>query len=196
MSDPQHAMTEREKALAGLPYNIMDPALKALRRKAHAAIYAYNRSDPLEDEPQSEILKGLLGGLGAGAFIETPFRCAYGVNTYLGDGVYMNTGCVVLDCARVEIGARTLLGPTVQIYTAIHPLDAQQRAAYVETAKPVILGCNVWIGGGAILLPGVTVGDNAVVGAGSVVAKDVPADCVVVGNPAKVIRKIMEAPHD
>ncbi len=178
--------------LAGLPYNIMDPELKALRRKAHAAVYAYNRSDPVDDEPPSPLLKQLLGSLGADVFIETPFRCAYGVNTYLGDGVYMNTGCVILDCARVEIGAKTLLGPTVQIYTAVHPLEPRARAAFIETARPVTLGRNVWIGGGAILLPGVTVGDNAVVGAGSVVTRDVPANCLAVGNPARVIRRITE----
>lgn len=190
VADP--GASARDKMVAGASYNIMDPELIALRDATRRAIYAYNRSDPLETEPPSAILKALLGGLGTGAFVETPFRCAYGVNTYLGDEVYLNTGCVILDCARVEIGARTLLGPTVQIYTAIHPLDAQRRAAYMETAKPVSLGRDVWIGGGAILLPGVTVGDNAVVDAGSVVVKDVPADCVVVGNPAKVIRKITE----
>lgn len=190
MTPAAPAMSAREKALAGLPYNIMDPELKDLRRKAHEAVYAYNRSDPLDDEAQSPILKGLLGGLGEGVFIETPFRCAYGVNTYVGDGVYMNTGCVILDCARVEIGDRTLLGPTVQIYTAIHPLDADERAACMETAKPVILGRNVWIGGAAVILPGVTIGDNAVVGAGSVVTKDVPANCVALGNPAKVTKEI------
>jgi len=183
-------ITEAERALAGLPYNIMDPQLKALRRRAHEAVYAYNRSDPLEDDPPSAILRELLGSLGSDVFVETPFRCAYGVNTHIGDGVYLNTGCVILDCARVEIGPKTLLGPCVQIYTAIHPLDPIERAAGVETAKPVILGRNVWIGGGAILLPGVTVGDNAVVGAGSVVVKDVAAGTVVAGNPAKLIRRI------
>ncbi|HEY9538685.1 MAG TPA: sugar O-acetyltransferase [Kiloniellaceae bacterium] len=183
-------MTEAEKMVAGLPYDIMAPELKALRRKAHQAIYAYNRSDPLEDAPQSESLAGLLGSLGSDVFVETPFRCAYGVNTHLGDGVYINTGCVILDCARVEIGAKTLLGPAVQIYTAIHPLDPVERAAFVESAKPVTLGRNVWIGGAAVILPGVSIGDNAVIGAGSVVTKDVPAGCVVAGNPAKMIREI------
>src|SRR3546814_10600670 len=181
-------MTEAEKMLAGLPYDIMAPELKALRRKAHEAVYAYNRSDPQEDEPPSAILQDLLGSLGRDVFVETPFRCAYGVNTHLGDGVYINTGCVILDCARVEIGARTLLGPAVQIYTAIHPLDPVERAAFIETARPVTLGRSVWVGGAAVLLPGVSVGDNAVVGAGSVVTKDVPANCVVAGNPAKVIQ--------
>jgi maltose O-acetyltransferase len=183
-------MTEAEKMLAGLPYSIMDPELIALRETARQAFYAYNRSDPTEADPPSEILKGLLGAFGDGAFVETPFRCAYGVNTHLGADVFVNTSCVILDCARVEIGAKTLLGPAVQIYTAIHPLDPVERATFLETAKPVTLGRNVWIGGGAILLPGVSIGENAVVGAGSVVTKDVPADCVAVGNPAKVIRRL------
>src|SRR3546814_15623009 len=131
-------MTEAEKMVAGLPYDIMAPELKALRRKAHQAIYAYNRSDPLEDAPQSESLAGLLGSLGSDVFVETPFRCAYGVNTHLGDGVYINTGCVILDCARVEIGAKPLLGPAVQIYTAIHPLDPVERAAFVARKRSLL----------------------------------------------------------
>jgi len=183
-------MTEAEKMAAGLPYDIMDAELKKLRRRAHLSCYTYNRSDPMEDDPPSPILRSLFGGFGADVFIETPFRCAYGVNLHVGDGVYMNTGCVILDCARVEIGEKTLLGPAVQIYTAIHPLDPEERAAFIETAKPVTLGRNVWIGGAAVILPGVTVGDEAVVGAGSVVTKDVPPRSVVAGNPAKVIRRI------
>lgn len=183
-------MTEAEKMLAGLPYNIMDPELVALRQKARKAIYAYNRSDPMEGDPPSDILAGLLGGFGKGILVETPLRCAYGVNTHLGDEVFLNSGCVILDCARVEIGAKTLIGPAVQIYTAIHPLDPVERAAFVETARPVTLGRNVWIGGAAVLCPGISIGDNAVVGAGAVVVRDVPANCVAVGNPARVIREI------
>ncbi len=183
-------MTAAEKMATGLPYDIMDPELKKQRRKAHVSLYAYNRSDPLEDDPPSPILRNLFGGFGDNVFIETPFRCAYGMNLYLGDGVYMNTGCVILDCAKVEIGAKTLLGPAVQLYTAQHPLDPAAREANIETAAPITIGRNVWIGGGAIVLPGVTIGDNAVIGAGSVVVKDIPANCVAVGNPAKVIRQI------
>ena len=178
------------RMVAGQPYDIMDGELIALREAARRACYAYNRSDPMEADPPSAILQGLLGSFGEGAFVEAPFRCAYGVNTHIGAAAFLNTGCVILDCARVEIGPKTLLGPTVQIYTALHPLDPVERAAGIETAKPVILGYNVWIGGGAILCPGVTIGDNAVVGAGSVVVKDVPAHCVAVGNPAKVIKRL------
>lgn len=190
MAGPGGAQSEREKMLAGLPYTIMDPELIELREAARRAFYAYNRSDPMEGDPPSALLTQLLGGFGRGAFVEAPFRCAYGVNTYLGDEVFLNTGCVILDCARVEIGARTLIGPAVQIYTAEHPLDPEERAAARETARPVTLGRNVWIGGGAILLPGVTIGDNAVVGAGSVVVNDIPAGTIAVGNPARVIRRI------
>src|SRR3546814_17257790 len=129
-------MTEAEKMLAGLPYDIMAPELKALRRKAHEAVYAYNRSDPQEDEPPSAILQDLLGSLGRDVFVETPFRCAYGVNTHLGDGVSLNTGCVTLDCARVELGARTLLGPAGQISTPINPLAPPQRAPPPQTPQP------------------------------------------------------------
>jgi len=185
-------LSEREKALAGLPYTIMDPELKALRQQAHRLIYTYNRSEPMEDDPPSPLLAELFGAIGRDVFIEVPFHCPYGANIHLGDGVYMNSGCVILDCARVEIGDKTLLGPAVQIYTAIHPLDPEERATFLETSKPVILGRNVWIGGGAIVLPGVTIGDNAVIGAGSVVTKDVPANCVAVGNPAKVTKEIAQ----
>ena len=189
MADATEALSARERMLAGLPYAIMDPELIELREAARRAFYAYNRSDPMEGDPPSALLAGILGAFGQGAFVEAPIRCAYGVNTYLGDEVFLNTGCVILDCARVEIGAKTLIGPAVQIYTAEHPLDPDLRATDSETAKPVALGRNVWIGGGAILLPGVTLGDNAVVGAGSVVTKDIPAGCVAVGNPARVIKR-------
>ena len=182
--------SEAAKMVAGEAYNIMDPELKKMRRRAHLTNYTYNKADPMEGDRESPVLKSLFASLGAGVFIETPFRCAYGVNLHIGDGVYMNTGCVILDCAKVEIGARTLLGPAVQIYTAIHPLDPAERAAFIETAKPVIIGSNVWIGGAAVILPGVTIGDNAVVGAGAVVTKDVAANTVVAGNPAKVIREL------
>lgn len=185
-------MTEAEKMAAGAPYNIMDPELKALRRQAHRLVYAYNRAEPMEDDPPSAILAELFAAIGRDVFIEVPFHCPYGANVHLGDGVYMNSGCVILDCARVEIGDKTLLGPAVQIYTAIHPLDPGERAAFLETARPVSLGRNVWIGGGAILLPGVTVGDNAVIGAGSVVTKDVPANCVALGNPARVTKDLTQ----
>jgi len=137
------------------------------------------------------ILTALFGAMGRDVFIEVPFHCPYGVNIHLGDGVYMNSGCVILDCARVEIGDKTLLGPQVQIYTAIHPLDPEERASFLETAKPVTLGRNVWIGGGAIVLPGVTIGDGAIVGAGAVVTRDVAPGATVAGTPARAMQGSM-----
>lgn len=182
--------SEHEKALAGLPYNIQDEELAALRAAVRRALHAHNQSVPLESEGPAPALREVLGAMGRNVFIETPFHCAYGVNLFLGDDVYINSGCAILDCGRVEIGAGSMLGPAVQIYTAIHPLDPVERATGVETTAAITLGTNVWIGGAAVLLPGVTVGDNAVVGAGAVVVKDVAANTVVVGNPAKVVRKI------
>lgn len=185
------SMTEREKALAGLPYNILDEELLSIRAGVRQALHVHNHSVPLDEEGVTPALREALGAVGKNVFIETPFHCAYGVNLFLGDDVYINSGCAILDCGRVEIGDKTMLGPAVQIYTAIHPLDPVERAKGTETTAAITLGHNVWIGGAAVLCPGVTIGDNAVVGAGAVVVKDVPPSVVVVGNPATVVRKIM-----
>ena len=182
--------SEREKALAGLPYDIADAELRDLRARIRQALHAHNHAVPDEDQGLTPALREALGGVGENVFIETPFHCAYGVNLFLGDDVYINAGCAILDCGRVEIGAKSMLGPAVQIYTAIHPVDPVERATGVETTAAITLGRNVWIGGAAVLCPGVTVGDNAVVGAGAVVVKDVAANTVVAGNPAKVIRAL------
>ncbi|WP_319580743.1 sugar O-acetyltransferase [uncultured Methanospirillum sp.] len=122
--------------------------------------------------------------------IETPFYCDYGVNITFGKNFYANFNCVILDCARVQIGENTLLGPGVQIYTATHPVNPSTRRSHVECAYPVTIGDNVWIGGGSIILPGVTIRNNSVIGAGSVVTKDIPDDVVAVGNPCRVMRSI------
>ncbi len=183
-------MSEREKALAGQPYSIFDAELRDLRATVRKALHAHNHAVPDEDAGLAPALREALGGVGRNVFVETPFHCAYGVNLFLDDDVYINAGCAILDCGRVEIGAKTMLGPAVQIYTAIHPIDPVERATGVETTAAVTLGANVWIGGAAVLLPGVTVGENAVVGAGSVVVRDVPANTVVVGNPARVVRRL------
>lgn len=182
--------TEREKALAGLPYNILDEELSRLRAQAREALHIHNQSIPVEEEGLTPALRKALGAVGKNVFIETPFHCAYGVNLFLGNDVYINSGCAILDCGRVEIGDKTMLGPAVQIYTAIHPLDPVERAKGTETTAAITLGRNVWVGGAAVLCPGVTIGDNAVVGAGAVVVKDVPPSAVVVGNPATVVRRI------
>ena len=169
----------------GAWYNCMEPELDALRAEARRAVHEHNAMDPGARGACAPRLAALIAGLGRGVFIEAPFHLAYGRNLTLGDGVYINAGCVVLDTAPVSIGARTMLGPAVQIYCADHHRGRAERLRGLERALPVTIGAEVWIGGGAIVLPGVTVGDGAIVGAGSVVTRDVPADGRVAGVPAR-----------
>jgi maltose O-acetyltransferase len=147
----------------------------------------YNGTTLEDAELRREILSGWLGGLGHDVVIRTPFSCDYGYNIILGDGVFLNYGCVLLDVCTIEIGAGTQIGPQVQIYAADHPRDPAVRRQGLENGRPVAVGRNVWIGGAAIILPGVTIGDDAIVGAGSVVTKPVPAGATVVGNPARIV---------
>jgi len=176
--------------LAGELYDAYDPELCAERKVARELTKLYNAST--EDDDREAILHKLFGKIGNGVIIEPPFYCDYGTHTYLGDKVYINFGCVILDCNEVHIGDNTMLAPYVQIYAAHHPIEAGERIKGPELASPVHIGNNVWLGGGAIVLPGVTIGDNTTIGAGSVVTKDIPADVVAAGNPARVIRKIKE----
>ena len=178
--------TEREKMAAGEWYTCVDPELDALRETAKAAVHSHNTLAPDARGPIAPLLAALFGGVGKDVLIEAPFHCPYGFNIFLADGVFINAGCVILDSARVAIGRRTMLGPAVQIYCADHHRDPVKRAAGLEQARPVTIGEDVWIGGGAIILPGVTIGDRAIVGAGSVVTKDVPEEATVRGNPARV----------
>lgn len=180
--------TEKEKMLAGERYNILDPELEADRQRAKLLLRRFNRTD-VESEGQA-ILRQMLGAIGQDSIIWHPFYCSYGRNTYLGDHVFINYMCSILDNNEVRIGNHTMIGPAVQIYTAAHDLQAETRIQGWEVAKPIVIEENVWIGGGAILLPGVTIGRNAVVGAGAVVSRNVPANTVVAGNPARVIRVI------
>jgi len=180
--------TEREKMLAGERYIIFDPELDAIRAKTKALLHLFNRSESLLE--RQTILRQLLGQIGQNSIIEPPFYCSYGRHIHLGDHAYLNVLCTILDGNEVHIGHHVMIGPAVQIYTAAHPLEAQPRNQGWEVAKPVVIEDNVWIGGGAILLPGVTIGRNAVVGAGAAVSRDVPANTVVAGNPARVIREI------
>ena len=148
---------------------------------------------PLLNQPYVQrraLLEQLLARVGAGAWIEPPFFCDYGWNVTLGDGAFLNFNCVILDCAAVEIGERTLLGPAVQLCAATHPVDPAERATGLENAKPITIGRNVWIGAGAIVGAGVTIGDDSVVGAGSIVLRDVPASVLAAGNPCRVIRTL------
>ncbi len=182
--------TEKERMLAGELYDGFDAELVAERRRARMLLYDYNHSTPDDTDGRRAILAKLFGKIGRHVEIEPPFRCDYGYNILAGDGLYMNFGCIVLDCALVEIGAGVLFGPAVQIYAASHPTDPALRRTGRELARPVRIGDNVWIGGGAIIGPGASIGDNATIGAGSVVTRDIPARVVAAGNPCRVIRHL------
>ena len=174
-------------------YDPLAPELVAARRRARGILARYNATGEEEQDERAELLRELLGHVGAEAWIEPPFFCDYGSNLSVGDRFYANTGCIVLDSALVTIGDRALFGPAVQLLAATHPVEAELRAQGLEYAAPIAIGDDVWLGGGAIVLPGVTIGDRAVVGAGAVVTRDVPADTVVAGSPARVIRTLEEA---
>jgi maltose O-acetyltransferase len=180
--------TEKEKMLTGETYNCLDPDLEAERQKVKETLRLYNLT-AAQSERQT-ILRQLLGHIGQNTVIEPPFYCSYGHNIYLGDHVFLNVSCTILDCNEVHIGHHVMIGPSVQIYTPAHLLQAEARNQGLEVARPIVIEDNVWIGGGAILLPGVSIGRNAVVGAGAVVSRNVPANTVVAGNPARVIREI------
>lgn len=181
--------TEKEKMLAGKMYNPQSEQLKKDRIKAKKLCYEYNNLEPQADQKKKEILKELLQ-TDKKPYIEPNFYCDYGYNIILGKNFYANHNCVLLDVNRIIIRDNVMLGPAVQIYTATHPLKAKDRNSGLELGYSVTIGNNVWIGGGAIIQPGVKIGDNSVVGAGAVVTKDVPADVFVGGNPARVIKII------
>jgi maltose O-acetyltransferase len=150
----------------------------------------YNATTETESDRRVAILQKLFGSLGSGVEIESPFYCDYGYNIRAGSRFYVNYGCVILDCNRVDIGDDVLFGPYVQVYAAYHPTDPATRLTKKELAAPVRIGSNVWIGGGAIILPGVTIRDNTTIGAGSVVTGDIPANAVAAGNPC-IIRRFL-----
>jgi maltose O-acetyltransferase len=166
-------------------YSCMTSDLSALRAAARRAVHQHNTMEPDARGACAPRLAALFGKMGQGVFVEAPFHVAYGPNLHLADGVYVNAGCVVLDTAPVTIGARTMLGPAVQIYCADHARGRAARLEGLERALPVTIGAEVWIGGGAIVLPGVTIGEGAIVGAGAVVTRDVAADASVAGAPAR-----------
>ena len=184
--------TEKEKMLAGELYNAQDPQLLAERQRAQQLFQELNAT-PADQPARARLLRELLPHAGTELGLTSPFYCDYGTNITLGDQVYFNFNCTILDVAAVTIGSRTLFGPGVQVYTATHPLDYQERATGLEYAKPISIGADVWVGGGAIICPGVSIGDRAVIGAGSVVTKDIPADTLAAGNPCRVIR-VLRAP--
>lgn len=188
--DPSATRTEKQKMLAEELYLASDPELAAESLRAARLLQCYNQTPPDDRDQRTEILRQLLGEVGEAPQIVPPFHCDYGSHIRLGDRFYMNTGGVILDCNRVTIGDDVLCGPLVQIYAAYHPVDPAIRLTGRELAAPIEIGNNVWIGGGAIICPGVTIGNNTTIGAGSVVTKDIPANVVAVGNPCRVIRSV------
>jgi len=181
--------TEKEKMLAGEMYNPQDQELVEARAKAKKLCYKYNNLAPEAGEKKKIVLKKLFS-TDKNPYIEPHFYCDYGYNIFFGENFYANHNCVFLDVNTITFGDNVMLGPAVQIYTATHPLAEKARNSGRELGYPIEIGDNVWIGGGAVIQPGVIIGDNAVIGAGAVVTKDVPADVFVGGNPARVIKEI------
>lgn len=184
--------SEKEKMLRGELYMAADPELTEDRLNARRLSRLYNQTLETEDGKRKTILKEMLGSTGDQIYIEPTFRCDYGYNIHVGENFYANFDCVILDVCEVRIGDNCFLAPGVHIYTATHPLNAQERISGAEFGKPVAIGHNVWLGGRAVINPGVTIGDNVVVASGAVVTKDVPSNVVVGGNPARVIKTIAE----
>lgn len=181
--------------LGGLPYDPRDPVLARARRRARALTSYYNRAPVGASALRTRLLRRLVGCCGAGVIVEPPFFCDYGSHIEFGDNVFVNMQCVMLDCAMIVVGARTLLGPGVMLLAATHPLAASERRTGLESAAPIRIGEDVWLGAGAIVCPGVTIGSRSVVGAGSIVTRDVPPDVVAVGNPCRVLRSIAPTPR-
>jgi len=177
--------------LAGELYDPMSEELAGARARAHNLCQSLNGIPETHHEARRRILLELFGTGGDSVWMQPPFFCDYGINIELGERVFFNVNCVVLDVCVVRIGSFTLFGPGVQILTPMHPLNAKLRRSQ-EYGKPVEIGADVWIGGGALILPGVKIGSRAVVGAGSVVSRDIPEDVVAVGNPCRVVREITE----
>lgn len=181
-----NAISEKQKMLCGELYIANDPELTAERARTEAQLLRLNGS--ADAEQRRALFQGLLGSMGEGVSIRSPFFCDYGYNIHLGDGVFINFNCVLLDVMTIHVGDGTQIGPNVQIFAADHPRDYKLRLSGLENGQPVKIGRNVWIGGGAIVLPGITIGDDALVGAGSVVTRDVAPGATVVGNPARPLK--------
>lgn len=187
-------MTEKERMLSGKLYKADDPELRAGDMRKWKLTQRLNQTTDV-DEVRA-IFRELLGAIGPDFWIQPPFYCDYGSNIHIGDHFYANYGCVILDPGEVFIGDHVFLAPHVSLYTAAHPIDAEVRNAELEYALPIRIGSSVWIGGNTVVCPGVTIGDNVVIGAGSVVTHDVPSGVVAAGNPCKVLRPITDADRD
>jgi maltose O-acetyltransferase len=183
--------TEKDKMLAGELYDPLDAELVAARERARNLCQDLNATREHQVEQRRAILKQLLGRGGDSVWMQPPFYCDYGSNILLGERVFFNFNCVVLDVCQVTIGDYTMFGPAVQIYTATHPMNAELRRKH-EFAKPIHIGSDVWVGGGAVICPGVKIGSKSVMGAGSVVTRDIPEGVFAAGNPCRVVRQITE----
>jgi maltose O-acetyltransferase len=180
-------LSQKQKMLAGAHYDPGDPQLCEERARAQTFMRAYNATIVTDGAVRKPLLRDHLGSIGEKCAVRAPFYVDYGYNVFLGEGVFMNYGCVLLDVCTIHIGDYTQIGPGVQFYTADHPRDPALRRAGIEFGAAIKVGSNVWIGGHAIILPGVTIGDDAIIGAGSVVTRDVAAGARVAGNPARII---------
>lgn len=185
-------MSEWNKMLKGEMYNDFSDELFQKRVEAKRLFRLYNQTDDDQTEKRYEIMKSLFKSVGENVWIEPDFKCEFGKNISIGNDVYINFGCIILDCGEVTIGDNTLLGPNVGIYLANHAFDAQERINGGCFGKPVHIGSKVWIGGDVKILAGVTIGNNSIIGTGSVVTKDIPENVIAVGNPCRVLRKITE----
>jgi maltose O-acetyltransferase len=189
-SNPAGAGSERDKMLRGELYRGADPELTAARQHARDLWQRFNAAPSADVGQRAQILTELIGSMGEGVTIEPPFYCDYGSQIELAEGVFVNLNCVFLDAAPIRIGAHTLLGPNVQLYTADHPRDPHQRITGPELAAPITIGSRVWIGGGSVICPGITIGDDTTIGAGSVVVHDIPRRVIAAGNPCQVRRSL------
>jgi maltose O-acetyltransferase len=183
-------VTEREKMVAGELYRAEDAELVEGRTRARRLAARLAAADPGDEAGRFAVLAELFAAVGEGTVVEAPFHCDYGWNTRLGEGVYVNAHCSFLDCAPIELGSLTMLGPAVQLCAATHPVDPDERESGLEYAQPIRIGRNVWIGAGVIVGPGVTIGDGSVIGAGSVVLRDVAARVLAAGVPCRVLREL------
>jgi acetyltransferase-like isoleucine patch superfamily enzyme len=182
----------KEKMLAGQPYLANGSELVGERLLVKELLFEFNNLRPVEVEARNAILQKLFGKTGANFYVEPPFRCDYGYNIEIGDNFYANYNLVILDCASVKIGDNVFIAPNVGIYTAGHPIHSNLRNQELEFALPIEIGNSVWIGGNVVINPGIKIGDNTVIGSGSVVTKNIPPNVVAVGNPCKVLRSITE----